>query len=329
MAINTELRNSFYAYVNFANLSYNYSMQWFFIALGAPFLWSLVNISDQYLVAKYSTGKRGSGGLVLFSSLIGIFVAIFIGIFTFGIFEAPFLDKLLLVLTGGIMIAWVILYLFTLEIEDVSSVVPWFLTIPIFGYALGYIFLGETLTNTQLIGSIITLFGVLLISIDFSEEKKKLKWRSALYMLGASLLVAIAGVIFKYVTVGNNFWVSSFWEYLGLGIFGILIYFFVPKYRNEFKLMLKQGGKKIFALNAASETTTIIGNLLTNYAILLAPITMVYLVGSFQPAIVLFLTLLATKFFPNIAKENLKERVLLPKIIAIMITILGSVILFL
>ncbi len=303
-------------------------MHWFFIALAAPFLWALVNIFDQYLVTKYSMGTRGSGGLVLFSSLIGVFVAVVIGIFTSGIFSIPLLDKLLLVTTGGITIAWIILYLFALEIEEVSSVVPWFLTIPIFGYVLGYIFLGETLTFQQEMGSLIILIGVLLISIDFSGQKKKLKWRPALYMLVACLLVSIAGVIFKYVTVGNNFWISSFWEYVGLGGFGVLIYFFVPKYREEFKLMNKQGGQKIFTLNSISEVMTIVGNLLTNYALLLAPVTMVYLVGSFQPAIVLFMTLLATKFFPNIAKEDLKERILLPKIVAIVIMLVGSVILF-
>ncbi|MSU44872.1 EamA family transporter [Candidatus Nomurabacteria bacterium] len=303
-------------------------MQWFFIALGAPFLWALVNISDQYLVLKYTTGKRGSGGLVLFSSLIGILVAVLIGIFTPGIFTIPILDKMLLIVTGGITIAWIILYLFTLEIENVSAVVPWFLTIPIFGYILGYIFLHETLSLQELVGSLVILSGVSLISIDFSEQKKKLKWRPALYMLVACFLVAIAGVIFKYVTIGNNFWISSFWEYVGLGAFGILIYIFVPKYRNEFMLMNRQGGRKIFTLNTVSETLTIIGNLLTNYAILLAPIAMVYLVSSFQPAIVLFLTLFATKFFPNIAKENLKGRVLLPKIIAIVIITIGSIVLF-
>src|SRR3989344_5570853 len=139
-------------------------MQWFFIALGAPFLWAVVNIFDQYLVARYSTGIRGSGGLVLFSSLIGIFVAIPIGIFTAGVFDISLLDKLLLIIVGGITIAWIILYLFTLEIEEVSSVVPLMLTIPIFGYAFGYLFLGETLTSQQLWGSLIILFGVFLIS---------------------------------------------------------------------------------------------------------------------------------------------------------------------
>jgi len=303
-------------------------MQWFFIALGAPFLWAIVNISDKYLVTKYSTGKRGSGGLVLFSSLIGIFVAIPIGLFTTGVLNIPLSDKLLLITVGGITIAWVVLYLFTLEIESISAVVPWFLTIPIFGYIFGYIFLGETLFLHQKIGSLVILFGVFLISIDFSGEKRNFKWLPALYMILACILVSIAGIIFKYVTVGGNFWVSSFWEYVGLGGFGILIYFFIPKYRKEFILMNRGGGKKIFTLNAVSELMTIVGNLLTNYAILLAPVAMVYLVSSFQPAIVLFMTLFATRFFPNVVKENISKKVLVPKMISIIIIILGSTILF-
>lgn len=304
-------------------------MHWFFIALGAPFLWAIVNIFDQYLVSRYSTGVRGSGGLVLFSSLIGIFTAGAIAIFTPGLFSIPFLDKFLLIIVGGITIAWVILYLFTLEIEDVSAVVPWFLTVPIFGYLFGYLFLGENLSATQQIGSLVTLFGVFLISIDFSKEKKEFKWRPALYMLVACLLVSVAGIIFKYVTVEGNFWVSSFWEYAGLGFFGVLIYLFVPRYREEFSQMNTNGGLKIFTLNTLSEIMTIIGNLLTNFAMLLAPVAMVFLVGSFQPAIVLFLTLLATKFFPNIARENLSKKVFIPKILAILIMIVGSSILFL
>ncbi|OGI63838.1 hypothetical protein A3A95_00110 [Candidatus Nomurabacteria bacterium RIFCSPLOWO2_01_FULL_39_18] len=303
-------------------------MHWFFIALGAPFLWALVNISDQYLVAKYSTGRRGSGGLVLFSSLIGVFVAVAIGIFTSGLFDIPLQDKVLLIATGGIMIAWIIFYLLALQIEDVSSVVPWFLTIPIFGYVLGYIFLGETLSVEQLLGSLVILLGVFLISIDFSREKKKLKWRLALYMLSSCLLIAVAAIIFKYVTVSENFWISSFWEYVGLGGFGIIIFLFVPKYRREFIFMNKQGGEKIFTLNALSEILNIVGNLLASYALLIAPVALVFMAGSLQPAIVLFLTLFATKFFPNIAKENLSRRVLLPKIAAIFIIIIGSVILF-
>ncbi len=304
-------------------------MSWFFIALGAPFLWALVNISDQYLVKKYSIGEKGSGGLVLFSSLIGIFVAIFIGIFTMGIFEIPIMDKFLLILTGGLVILWVIIYLYTIEIEDISFIAPWFSVVPIFGYILGYVFLGETLNNQQLIGSGIVLLGVFLISIDFSlEEKYKFKWKPALYMIITSFIIAVIGIIFKYVTIVDRFWISSFWEYFGLGVFGILIYFFIPKYRREFLNMNRLGGIKIFILNIFSEFLTIIGSLLTNYAVLLAPVALVYLVGSFQPAIVLLFVILGTKFFPKIITEKIHHQIMIPKIIAILIILIGSFILF-
>lgn len=304
-------------------------MSWFIIAIGAPFLWAMVNIFDQYLVKKYSIGEKGSGGLVLFSSLIGVLASIIIWIFAKNVFQIPLQDKLLLILTGGLTIFWVIIYLYTIEIEDVSFVSPWFSMVPVFGYILGYIFLGETLTSKQLLGSLIVIIGVVLISIDFSiKEKHKFKWKPALYMSIACLVIAIAGIIFKYVTVEENFWVASFWEYFGLGIFGILIYILVPKYRKEFNFMNKMGGVKIFTLNILGEFMTIAGNLMTNFAILLAPVALVYLVGSFQPVVVLILVIIGTKFFPHIVTEKIHKQVLVPKIIAIVIIVVGSVFLF-
>lgn len=305
-------------------------MTWFFIALGAPFLWAVVNLADNYLVSRFSNKEkeRSSGGLVLFSSLIGLFIAMGIWLFVPNVFHIPLLDKLLLFVSGILTIVWVILYLFTLEIEDTSSVVLWFLSVPVFGYILGYIFLGENLTTTQFLGSAIIFLGLGIISIDFREGKRRLKHKPMLYMLSASLAVAISGIIFKYVTVGNSFWVSSFWEYLGLGISGLFIFLFIPKYRESFMHMNRTGGRTIFAVNVLSELMTVSGNLITNLALLLAPVALVYLVSSFQPAIVLFLVLFTTKFFPHIAKEEISAHVLIPKIVSVLLVIAGSVVLF-
>jgi drug/metabolite transporter (DMT)-like permease len=286
-------------------------------------------MSDQYLVAKYSTHDRSPGALVLFSSLIGILAVILIGIFARNVFETPLVDKLLLMLTGFLTILWVILYLLALEIKNVSAVVPWFLTVPLFGFILGYIFLGEGLLFGQQIGSIIILSGVTILFFNFSDKKgSHPSWKVAQYMLPACFIIAVTGVIFKYVTVIDQFWVSSFWEYAGLGLSGIFIFVFSAKYQREFLEMIRQGKAQIFSLNVASEIVTIIGNLLTNYAILLAPVALVYLVDSFQPAILIIITLLCTKFFPNIIKENMSSKVLFPKMLAIAIIIFGSVVLF-
>jgi drug/metabolite transporter (DMT)-like permease len=306
-------------------------MQWFFIALVAPFLWALVNLADKYLVTRFShkEEERSSGGLVLFSSLIGIIISFLIWVFMPDVFFISAMDKLLLFVSGILTVVWIILYLFTLEIEETSAVVPWFLSVPIFGYILGFFFLGETLTFFQFVGSGIIFLGLILISFDFNKAKNNFKHKPVFYMLSASIAIAVSGIIFKYVTVENNFWVSSFWEYLGLGVAGLFIFLFVPHYRESFLHMNRTGGRTIFIVNIVSELMTITGNLLTNFALLLAPVAMVFLVGSFQPGIVLLLTIFTTKFFPDIAQENLTKKILLPKIIAIIIMFIGSVILFL
>jgi len=303
-------------------------LNWFFLALVAVFLWALVNLADKYLVVNYSGEERSSGSLVLFSSLVGVAAALIIGLFTPGIFTIPLLDKALLIFIGAFGICWIIFYLFTLEIEDVSATIPWMLTIPVFGYILSYFLLGETLTLTQLIGAGIIFFGAIILSVDFSKVHILFKKKVALYMLLACLIYAINGVIFKFVASADSFWIASFWEYLGLGAGGIFIFLFVGRYRRDFIYNIKTGGKVIFSINIISETTTIIGNLLTNYALLIAPVALVYMVGSFQPALVLFLTFLSTKFWPKIASENFSRQVIIPKTIAIALMLIGSVILF-
>jgi drug/metabolite transporter (DMT)-like permease len=307
-------------------------MEWFFIALGAPFLWALVNIADKYLVTNYSTGKnsndKSSGALVLFSSLVGIFAAGGIGIFSTNVFDISTSDKVLLFGTGVFSIVWILLYLFALEIEEVSAVVPWMLTIPIFGYILSYFFLGEMLSSRELIGGGIVILGAVILSVDFSKVHLMFKKRISGLMLTSSLIYAINGVIFKFIASAESFWVASFWEYLGLGVGGIFIFVFIRRYRVDFIETIQTSGIFIFSVNVMSEITTIAGNLLTNFALLIAPVAMVYMVGSFQPVVVLMLTYLSTKFSPKIVTEDFSRKIILPKIVAIAVMIAGSVILF-
>jgi len=302
---------------------------WAVYTIIASFLWAFVNISDHYLVKKYSTGEKTTGGLVIFSSLIGLVISGAIAIFTPNLFNFSILDKILLIISGVFSVLWIILYLFAMEIEEVSVVAPWFLTVPVFGYIFGYLFLGETLTLHQQMGSLITFVGLILLNLNFSKDiNKRFKYKAALYMLSACLIIAMQGILFKHIAIEDSFWVSSFWQYLGLGICGTFLYFFVPKYRKEFSNMNKQGGGEIFALNVSSEFVSVFGNLLSNFAMLLAPVTLVYLLGSFQPAFVLILSVLGTLFFPKIIKEDITFKVLIPKIIAIIVMIVGSIVLF-
>jgi drug/metabolite transporter (DMT)-like permease len=303
-------------------------INWLFLALVATFLWALVNIVDKYLVVNYSDDQRSTGSLVLFSSLAGVAAALLIGLFTPQVFSIAPLDKALLIFIGAFDICWIILYLLALKVEDVSAVVPWMLTIPVFGYLLGHIWLGETLTARQLSGGLIILFGSFVLSVDFKAVKLIFKRKVAAYMLLAGLIYAVNGVIFKFVASADSFWVASFWQYSGLGLGGLSLFALASKYRRDFLNNIKQSGLAIFSLNITSEFTTIAGNLLNNFALLLAPVALVYLVGAFQPLAVLLMTIICTKFFPSIVRESFSARVLIPKILAIGIMLAGSYLLF-
>lgn len=300
-------------------------MEWFLYAIGAPFLWAIVNIADKFLVEDNKDTDSPIGSLVLFSALAGVIVMVITPFFTNDIFSLDLNDRIILLVTGVINILWIILYLYALDADEVSSVAPWFLTIPVFAYILGFFILGETITDIQIFGGLMILIGNMIFALDFRERGKyKIKWRTIYLMIPACILAALWGVLFKFVAQDAGFWEASFWEYAGLFLSGLFIFIFIKTYRNGFLHMLKNGGKKILTINFISESLTIVGNLLTNFALLLAPVTLIYLVSTFQPVFVLIFAVIVTIFFPKIFKEDISKETLVPKILALVIMVVGS-----
>lgn len=120
-------------------------MNWFLIALVAPALWSVSNHIDKYLVSKYFKGG-GTGAMPIFSSGIGFLVLPVILVFHPEVLSFPIMQGLVVAFNGFIYIAALLPYIYALQRDEASIVVPLFQTIPVFGYILGYIFFGEQLT---------------------------------------------------------------------------------------------------------------------------------------------------------------------------------------
>ena len=131
-------------------------MQWFFIALGSVFLWSLVTYLDKFIIERFTKG-RGVGSLILFSALFAGVVISVIAIINPRVFSIATTDIFLLCLSGILGSLAIIFYLYALEHEDTSLVIPLFQFIPIFSYILGYIFLKEVLTGKQILAGLIII----------------------------------------------------------------------------------------------------------------------------------------------------------------------------
>ncbi len=137
-------------------------MTWFIIAIIAPFLWSIVNHADKYLLSKHES-ESSVGSLMIFSTFAGIVVVIFAPLFTDSL-AIPLYQAGVLILSGILAASGIMMYLYALEHEETSMVVPFMQLIPVFGYIFAYLILGETLTSNQIIASLIIIFPDFLIA---------------------------------------------------------------------------------------------------------------------------------------------------------------------
>lgn len=297
-------------------------MNWILLAFIAPLLWAISNFIDKFLISKYFKG--GSGTLVMFSCFIALPVAILILIFKPSVLDVNISTSLLMMLIGFISISYLFPYLKALNQADTSTVIPIFQIIPVFNYFLAFLILGEVLSKSQILASLMIIIGAVGISLKFDGRKTKLRGNIVLLMLLASLIVSLNAVLFKFFAIDLDYWTVSFWEYLGSLIFGIILFIGVKSYRTDFISSLKRNGKNILGLNTINEIVNVIAVMIFSYALLLAPVALVSVINGFQPLFVFLIGLFLTVFVPHLIKEDLGKKIILQKIAFILLMFIGA-----
>lgn len=304
-------------------------MSWFLITLIGPLLYATTNHIDKILLEKYFKGG-GVGTLMLFSSLLSALALPVIYFIDPSVVNID-LHAMLTLATVGILNTLVLLFYFlALKDEEASITIVFYQLVPVFGFGLGYFILGEILTQLQLIAMLIVILGTTIISFEIDGENNfKLRRQTIKYMLAASFCWALGSVIFKYVALEESVLRSIFWSHIMLTLIGILIFTFISSYREKFLQAWRNNPRKIIGLNFANEVIYILGTVLFSFAYLWAPISLVLLANSFQPIFVLAIGITITIFFPHISVEKVEAKHLWQKLIAILITGIGTYLLLL
>jgi uncharacterized membrane protein len=298
-------------------------MSWFFIALWAPFFLACANHNDKFLLSTYLKTKS-VGSIVIPSSLLsGVTVPIILLIQP-DAYHVSIVEGTALVATGMASVFAAVCYLYALNIDEASFVTPFYQTVPIFAYFLGYFFLGETVTLVQGLGSFVVIAGALALSFEFGQRGMRFKRTVVALMLAASLLSAVNGVVFKLIAVERGFWVSLFWGFVGQVMAGLILVLCVPSYRRDFLALFRQHKAAAVCLIALSKLLFSGSEAITLYATLLAPVALVLLVSSFQPLFVFILGIVLTLFFPRVAKESLGDMKMLQKVAGIGLMLAGG-----
>jgi uncharacterized membrane protein len=298
-------------------------MSWFFIALWAPFLLACANHNDKFLLSKYLKEKN-IGSIVIFSSLFSSVPVPIVLFIQPEVYVVSLVQGSAVVATGMLSVFATVCYLYALDIDEASFVTPFYQTVPIFAYFLGYFILGETITLVQGLGSFVIIVGALALSFEFGSRGLRFKQNVVTLMLTASFLSATNGVIFKLIALDKGFWVSLFWGFVGQVMAGLTFLVCVPSYRRDFLGLLRQQKVAVVGLIALSKILFSVSEAVTLYATLLAPVALVLLVNSFQSLFVFTFGIVLTLFFPRVANESLGRTKILQKGAGIGLMLVGG-----
>jgi drug/metabolite transporter (DMT)-like permease len=136
-------------------------MSWLVFAFSGPILWAASTHIDKYLVEKYFKDSNVAV-LPVFTALIGLITLPFIWLLEPGAAGVGLANAALMGFAGILYMGAMLLYLRALQSEEASVVAPFFQAAPLFGFALGYAVLGETLSPAQMAGGALIVGGTVL-----------------------------------------------------------------------------------------------------------------------------------------------------------------------
>lgn len=286
-------------------------MTWLLFAFSGPILWAISTHIDKYLVERFF--KHSSVAVLLvFTSLIGLLLLPFIWVYQPGVAALSLQSILVIAFSGILYMGAMYFYLRALQSEEASVVAPFFQAAPLFGYALGYLLLGETLSPIQIGGGALIIVGTTLLSVRVDSRKTRYKASLVVLMLACAFSLALSSVIFKLFAIHDEYWTTTFWTFVGEAIFGFGL-LTITAYRNQFFLLLRTNTAAVLTINGVNELINLGGGLGMRYALLLAPLSLVQAIGSTSTLFVFIFGIALSLFFPAFGRENLSTGNLMQK----------------
>ena len=298
------------------------------VTMLAAFLWAITIYIDKLLLNGIDKSASNIKTLLVFSTLVAglVLSPIWLIICKFSV-SISILSLISIFLSSVVCVLGIYFYFKALEKNDASVVIIMFQTIPVFTYIMALILFKESLTITQIVGSIIIILAAIIISFDFEEKNNKNKFKALLLMTLASLFSAIYYIFFDIAIRNSSYNSCAFWYQIGLLIIGLIL-ISIKSYRQFFIKAIKNNGKKYFSLNITNEVLNLIALFLVNFANVTIPIALANISNGFQVIFVFLLGILGTRFLPKYFKENLSKKVLFQKLGCILLSFLGLIIIF-
>ncbi len=283
----------------------------------------MCNHIDKIVLERYFK-EGGVGTLIIVSALASVIATPFLYVIDPSVLDVGQGSFSIIVVTAMLDILLLWAYLNAMQRDDSSRVIVYYQLVPIFGIVAGRVFLGEVISNDQLVAMGVVILGTSIVSLENVEGRFRFKGRTVGFMLIACASWAAELAIFKVVALEENVWRSLFWKHIVLMILGVLMYLFIPRYRTSFQAAMRTNSVPLLSANLLNEALYMLGTVSYGLAAMLAPVALVLLTETFQSIFVFVMAILIARFIPKLATESIDRTHVVMKVAAISITGLGT-----
>ena len=296
---------------------------WLLYAFSGPLLWAISTHIDKFLVDKYFHDSDTTV-LMVFTAFLGVAALPVLWLFEPRVLALPWLATVVMTVSGILYMGAMLFYLRAIQSNEASVVAPLFQANTLFTFLLGLLLLHELPRWPQLLGAGLVVAGAIGLSLDKHLHLGRFKPRLVFLMLSATFVLALSSVVFKFFAVHDEFWATTFWTFVGEGLFGAAI-LAVPSYRQQFARLFRRNPGAVIGVNAANELINLGGGLGVRYASLLAPVGLVSAISATSTFFVFLFAILLTLFFPRLGREDLSPRNLIQKAAGGLLIMVGVV----
>lgn len=299
----------------------------------ATLLWGLLAHVDRFLVnEKGESSVDNVKALMIFSTLIagGAMLLIRIALNGFQWPEQALAPILLSVGAALVYIMYTFLTLCAYIDNDASIVIAFVQLSPVFTYVAALIFLGESLTLQQIIGSVIVVAATIALTVDFNkkDQKGKHKTRALLLILVALVCFAVYSLLLDRANEIGDYSTNMLWFQVGTVIPGVIL-ICLKTFRQNFFKRIQRNGKRYLTLNIMNEIGNSTAVMLRSFAIMFMPLALLDTLDVMGVAIfTLLFGFAGTKLWPKFFDEDMSRSAVLQKVICIAISLVGVAIIF-
>lgn len=305
-------------------------MNWLIFVAIAVISDSLRIFVDNYTSDVYCKGRHAVSSKLFYGCAHIIIFGTILASTGFNFLEADGVVILFLAISGILASLAGIPYFKALELDDSTNIGIFTQLAPVFYLIIGWFFLGDTFSPTQLIAFTIILSAPFLIIFTTKRRSRKVKIRAVLHAFLYVLLAVIGNIFFVKANNGSiNFLHEVSLMYFFNGIADVILISSVRKWRRRLFTVIKKSHKKViipmFANTCigAIKQFTYRGALITAPALALASVA----ADSTEPIVIFFLGLLLTLIWPKFGREKLDKKTVLVHLIATVLVVVGVIIL--